>query len=65
LSRSCEEQGALITLGATGIGLETARQFLKDAARVAITGANPETLAAAAPEAYSAVIRGPAGGSRR
>ena len=46
---------ALITGGTTGIGLESARQFLKEGARVAITGTNPATLDAAGKELGSDV----------
>lgn len=38
---------ALITGGTTGIGLETARQFVSEGARVAVTGKSPATLDAA------------------
>lgn len=45
-----EGKRALITGGTSGIGLETARQFLNEGARVAVTGTNPETLEAARKE---------------
>jgi len=38
---------ALVTGGTTGIGLATARLFLAEGARVAVTGLNPDTLDAA------------------
>ncbi|MGC1421091.1 MAG: SDR family oxidoreductase [Terracidiphilus sp.] len=38
---------ALITGGTTGIGLETARRFIEEGARVIITGTNPATLESA------------------
>src|ERR1700741_5308708 len=39
---------AIITGGNSGIGLATARVFLNEGAKVAITGRNPKTLAEAA-----------------
>lgn len=47
---------ALITGGTTGIGLETARQFVAEGARVAITGKNAVTLDAARKEFAGDVV---------
>ena len=47
---------ALITGATSGIGLETARQFLADGAQVAITGRSPERLEAAGRELDAPVI---------
>ena len=47
---------ALITGGTTGIGLETAREFLLEGARVAITGRNPANLDAARKELGGEVV---------
>jgi NAD(P)-dependent dehydrogenase (short-subunit alcohol dehydrogenase family) len=47
---------ALVTGGTTGIGLETARQFLAEGARVAITGKNPQTLNAVRKELGTSVL---------
>ncbi len=41
---------AMITGGTSGIGLETAKQFIQEGARVAITGTNPKTIEAARSE---------------
>ena len=38
---------ALITGGTSGIGLATAKRFVEEGARVAVTGSNPDTLAGA------------------
>ncbi len=54
---------SLITGGTTGIGLETAREFLREGARVAITGRNPATLEAARQELGSDVLIIPADAS--
>jgi NAD(P)-dependent dehydrogenase (short-subunit alcohol dehydrogenase family) len=51
-----KDKRALITGGTSGIGLETARQFLREGARVAITGKNPATLEAARKELGSDVL---------
>lgn len=40
----------LITGGTSGIGLETAKQFLAEGARVIVTGINPESIASAKAE---------------
>lgn len=47
---------ALITGGTTGIGLETARRFVEEGARVIITGTNPVTLETARKELGSDVL---------
>ncbi len=47
---------ALITGGTTGIGLETARAFLKEGARVAVTGQNPKSLESTRQELGSEVV---------
>ncbi len=56
---------ALITGGTTGIGLETARRFIAEGARVVITGINPETLETARRELGSdtLVLSSDAGGA--
>jgi len=46
----------LITGGTSGIGLETAKQFLAEGARVIVTGVNPDTIAKAQAELGSEVL---------
>ena len=47
---------ALITGGTSGIGLATAKQFLAEGARVAVTGLNPDTMAQARRELGAEVV---------
>jgi NAD(P)-dependent dehydrogenase (short-subunit alcohol dehydrogenase family) len=51
-----KDKRALITGGTSGIGLETARLFLEEGARVAITGSSAKTVAAARGELGEAVL---------
>jgi len=51
-----KDKRALITGGTTGIGLETARQFINEGARVAITGRDPGNLKAAQKELGESVL---------
>ncbi|OZI38141.1 short-chain dehydrogenase [Bordetella genomosp. 10] len=46
----------LITGGTSGIGLETAKQFLAEGARVVVTGNNPDSIAKARTELGSEVL---------
>jgi NAD(P)-dependent dehydrogenase (short-subunit alcohol dehydrogenase family) len=46
----------LITGGTSGIGLETAKQFLAEGARVIVTGVNPDSIAKAREELGSEVL---------
>jgi NAD(P)-dependent dehydrogenase (short-subunit alcohol dehydrogenase family) len=47
---------ALITGGTSGIGLETAKQFLAEGARVIVTGVNPDSIEKAKAELGSEVL---------
>ena len=51
-----KDKRALITGGTSGIGLETARLFLNEGARVVITGKNPATLDGARKELGADVL---------
>lgn len=55
-----QNKTAVITGGTTGIGFETARQFIAAGARVIITGQHPERLAEAAQSLGSQAIPVPA-----
>lgn len=65
-----KDKRTLITGGTSGIGLETAREFLREGARVAITGRDSETLGAVSKELGGDVITitsgvGDAGGQKK
>lgn len=47
---------ALITGGTSGIGLEAAKHFLKEGARVVVTGVNPDSIAKAKDQLGSEVL---------
>lgn len=51
-----QNKRTLITGGTSGIGLETAKQFLAEGARVIVTGVNPESIAKAQAELGSEVL---------
>lgn len=51
-----QNKTSLITGGTSGIGLETARQFLAEGARVAITGTNPANIEKARAELGDQVL---------
>lgn len=55
---------AVITGGSSGIGLATARRFVREGARVFITGRRPDELAAAARELGAGAVAVPGDASR-